>query len=239
MIKCKVEGCEEEEELKDGRGLSMHLRAKHKMTLDEYKVKYGDINQEEVSKKDAQPLTGVDPDEVPMASANNEKGESLEKATDRLRETFKYPQGKESISKSVQSEREQLGEEVPAESEPLSIIIENYTLLSPELTMSAMFVDGEEVIQAFKRAVAIGTVQINDVSMISVLIISDDGTLIPPSVIPGFYGMVETKFESTPKKQTKKGFFRKKKKTEERPMQNVNPETLITEFSRFLKTKIR
>lgn len=237
MIKCKVEGCEEE--LKDGRGLSAHLRGKHKMTLKEYKARYEGITQEGVSEKAAQPLTGVDPDEVPTAPINNEKGESLEKATDRLRKAFKSPQGKKSILESIPLEREQAHESAPIESESLSIVIEGYTLLPAELTMSAMFVDGEGVIQAFKRAVAIGTVQINEVSMISVLIVSDDGTLIPPSVIPGFYGMVETKLESAPKKQKqkKKGFFRRKKKIEEKPMQNVNAEDLITEFSQYLKTK--
>lgn len=226
MIKCKVEGCEEE--LKDARGLSAHVRGKHEMSLKEYKAKYEEASQEE-SKETVQPLTGVDPDEA--SSEPKQGSESLQEATEKLRETFKFPPGDEQILEPLPSE------EIPAtEQEQLDIVIVDYTLLPPELTMSAMFVDEEGVIRAFKKALAIGTVQIDEVSMASVLVVSDDGMLIPPSVLQGFSGMVETKFESAPKKHVKKGFFRRKKKTEERPTQNINPEDLIREFSKFLKT---
>ena len=188
MEKCKI--CEEKGEIaefKDGRGLGLHLKAKHNgMKLDEYREKYGGGKVEE---------------------------EVIEESETSIDE---------------KSEQE--------------IIITDYKLLNKS-NLSAMFVkDG--VIDSFRKVVAIGTVEVSNTSVVSTMIIGDDGLLTPTFVVPEFARVIEGEIElpKTPKK--KPSFFSKfgKKKNKKIPKRKQKSdenlsEELMEQFSKYLQDK--
>ena len=188
MEKCKI--CESEgitAEFKDGRGLGLHLKAKHSgMKLDEYREKYGGGKVEEAS----------------------------------IEETETHDD-----DKAAQE-----------------IIIRDYKLLNKS-NLSAMFVkDG--VIDSFRKVVAFGTVEVSNTSVVSTMVIGDDGLLTPTFVIPEFARVVEGEIglPKTPKK--KPSFFSKfgKKKSKKIPKRKQKPdenlsEELMEQFSKYLQDK--
>lgn len=187
MEKCRI--CEAEGieiEFKDGRGLGLHLKAKHNgMKLDDYREKYGG--------------------------------------------------GK--VEKVVTEETETLVDETPQE-----IIIKDYKLLNKS-NLSAMFVKENGTIDSFRKVVAIGTVEVSNTSVVSTMIIGDDGLLTPTFVVPEFARVIEGEIElpKTPKK--KPSFFsRHKKKSKKIPKRKQKPdenlsEELMEQFSKYLQDK--
>ena len=189
MEKCEL--CSEkgiETEFKDGRGLGLHLKAKHAgMKLDDYREKYGGKKVE---------------------------GEAIEEAETSIDE---------------KSEQE--------------IIIRDYKLLNKS-NLSAMFVKENGTIDSFRKVVAIGTVEVSNTSVVSTMIIGDDGLLTPTFVVPEFARVIEGEIElpKTPKK--KPSFFSKfgKKKNKKIPKRKQKPdenlsEELMEQFSKYLHDK--
>lgn len=146
----------------------------------------------------------------------------------------KYGGGK--VEKVVNGETE-----TPVDETPQEIIIKDYKLLNKS-NLSAMFVkDG--TIDSFRKVVAIGTVEVSNTSVVSTMIIGDDGLLTPTFVVPEFARIVEGEIElpKTPKK--KPSFFsRHKKKSKKIPKRKQKPdenlsEELMEQFSKYLQDK--
>ena len=191
MEKCEI--CKEQGiivEFKDGRGLGLHLKAKHdEMKLEEYRTKY---KKEEVVERE------IDPEEIP-------------------------------------------DEETMPE-----IIIKDYKLLNKS-NLFAMFVDEEGTINTFKKVIAIGEVSIGDIetnntSIISAMIIGNDGLLTPTFIVPGFARIVERDTTNILKK--KSSFFSKLLKGKSKKIPSHKQKTnenlsqdLITQFSKHLHNK--
>ena len=199
MEKCKI--CESEgkevAEFKDGRGLGLHLKAKHAgMKLDDYREKYGGGK---VKEKEKEKITE---EETPIKEPTP-----------------------------------------PTEETPQEIIIRDYKLLNNS-NLSAMFVKDDGTINSFRKVIAIGNVEVGNTSVVSTMIIGDDGLLTPTFVVPEFARIVEgeIKLPKTPKK--KPSFFSKylKKKSKKipkykkRPDENMSQE-LIEQFSKYLHDK--
>ena len=171
---------------KDNRGLAAHLRTKHnEMKLDEYREKYGEKVEEEISETE------------------------------------------ESTNSS-------------------EVVIIDYKLLNNS-NLSAMFVDENGTISTFRKVIAIGNIEIENSSVISAMIIGDDGLLTPTFIVPGFARIVERDTneliqQKTQKKKTKFSFkFLKRKRMkipayERKPNENLSQE-LITQFSKHLQNK--
>ena len=195
MEKCKI--CESEGieiEFKDGRGLGLHLKAKHNgMKLDDYREKYGGGKVEAAHEK---PETPIEEPETPKTS-----------------------------------------DETPQE-----IIIRDYKLLNKS-NLSAMFVkDG--IIDSFRKVVAIGTIEVNNTSVVSAMIIGDDGLLTPTFVVPEFARIVEGEIRLPSPQKKKPSFFSKylKKKSKKIPKYKKKPDEnmsqeLIEQFSKYLHDK--
>ena len=124
------------------------------------------------------------------------------------------------------------------------IIIRDYKLLNKS-NLSAMFVKGDDgTIDSFRKIVAIGTVEVSNTSVVSTMIIGDDGLLTPTFVVPEFARVIEgeIKLPATPKK--KPSFFSKfgKKKNKKIPKRKQKPdenlsEELMEQFSKYLHDK--
>ena len=147
------------------------------------------------------------------------------------------------IPETDEDEEEQEQENVVAE-------IKDFILLNENINLSAMFVTEKGIINSFRPVIAIGKVEGAGNSVISALIIGDDGLLTPPFMVPNFMRIVENGKERNkqiPKKpkgkdwKKFKGLFKKSKKLpteyQREWKEGELSNELTMEFSKFLETK--
>lgn len=141
-------------------------------------------------------------------------------------------------------------EEIPKPEESTDttsgITITDYKLLNNS-NLSAMFVDVDNgAINTFRKIIAIGNVEVENSSIISAMIIGDNGLLTPTFIIPGFMRIVERDSNELihPKISRKKTNFlskilkRKSKMIPEYKQTNENlSQELITQFSKHLQSQ--
>ena len=229
--RCKENG--RENSFKDNRGLAVHLRTKHGMSLKEYRNMY----------KQAKPI-------------EKEK----KKVVEEVIPTEEHEEHVEPINKPVvETKEEELEKEinVPEATTPeingLPKIID-YSLSSPN-NFVAIFRFESTGNETYKKIIGIGTVLENDKSTVSALIVGDDGLIIPVFMVPEFVGIVEIsskdfgkavkngwmKQKKTMKQKTKKaahrsGLFTRKRKPVTKPVTN---EELVEGFSKILARRKR
>ena len=133
-------------------------------------------------------------------------------------------------------------EETPQETTQ-EIIITDYKLLN-NTNLSAMFTDENGTINTFKKIIAIGNVEIENSSIVSTMIIGNNGLLTPTFIIPEFARIIEGDVKLPTLRKKKTSFFskllKKNKKNKTKYKQKIDEnlsQELMTEFSKYIHDK--
>ena len=224
---CKENG--KQHIFKDNRGLAVHLRTKHRMSLEEYRNAYKQVKPIEKEKKE----------EVEVLHNEEPEPESVDEPV--VEKTI------EVVPEEPEKEINVLKDLIP-EINGLPKIID-CSLLNMD-NFVAMFRFESTGNETYKKIIGIGSVIEDEKTTVSALVIGDDGSVIPVVMIPEFVGIVEVKSKiftktvksgwikqkKTSKKQVKRvsskpGLFTRKRKSVPK---NVTNEELVEGFSKIL-----
>ena len=123
-----------------------------------------------------------------------------------------------------------------------SVLISDYKILPNDRQISAMFIDETETIVGFKEVIAVGTVDYEGSSVISAMVIGNEGILTPVFMMPGFKRIIEGVIpkQRPPKKQGLGDLLKSRLKKEppkklDKDQSSAMSKELMTEFSKYLQ----
>lgn len=201
MVECIL--CNEE--IVNEVALGAHVRKKHLMSIREYREKHAGVYYCKICNSKryftsettlSNHITGVHKISMDEYRENNIV-EPIIVGEEEL---------EESIDENLSHEEQEQKLEEPLILEPVLL---GYTVTDQIKQPVEYSVNG---LKQYKQVVGIGTVQIGEAVVTSVLVLSDQGLLIPAFALEGFIGLgIKHVKQEFPQKQEKQGWFGKKK----------------------------